>query len=99
VFARPSFTPTIPNAWPVGKDPPHCGHEMSLPVVEVVPGGGLTCEAATTGDALVVANAIAKAAQTRTDRARVLAGPELGEPAEAVSDERGRTVIATSGYW
>src|SRR5664280_423330 len=34
VFARPPVTPTIPNAWLAGYDPPHCGHEMSLPVVD-----------------------------------------------------------------
>ena len=36
-FARPPFTPTIPNAWPTGSavdDPSalHCGHDTSAPM-------------------------------------------------------------------
>jgi hypothetical protein len=32
VFATPSFTATMPNAWPDGSVVPHCGYDTSFPV-------------------------------------------------------------------
>ncbi len=38
VFASPSFTPTMPNAWRDGSVLPHCGYETSFPLgVPLVP--------------------------------------------------------------
>src|SRR5512140_3136443 len=70
VLASPPFTPTIPKACPAGKERPHCGHEMSLPVVDAV------AAAVWAGEVMATTNA----AVARADRAKAGTSQVIGTP-------------------